>query len=182
MYPWKIKLHYKKWNIIPSLRFCLQKKFPGIIVNSLVSISPYGHAWWTIKWIQYFPLLYVIAEVSFGFWVFIKQFRWLVRCIREDCPIPMDTLLRRRNGTRPAVFRMATCGVTGTGRLYRGHALTQSLSDCLCKILKHFQATCNQYQNCAQPFVGGRHPPLPTLCVSLHPVLLQHHRLLAKWD
>ena len=60
------------------------------------------------------------------------------------------------DGTRPDASDTATCDVTGFVRdLHQGHALTQSASDYLCHILKHFQVTCNQCQNCVQPFVGA---------------------------
>ena len=37
--------------------------------------------------------------------------------MRENCPDPVDTLLRYGNGARPDVFRITTCDVTGT-RVY----------------------------------------------------------------
>ena len=77
---------------------------------------------------------------------------WSILYTQKHCPGPVDTLLRYGNGAWQATFQMATCGVTGTRGLHQGHALTQSLSDCLCHILKHFQVTYNQCHNCVEPF------------------------------
>ena len=100
---------------------------------------------------------------------------WSIWSIQEHCPAPVDTLSRHRNGTRLAAFWTAMCDITGTKCLHHGHPLMQSLSDCLCHILKHFQVTCNQYRNCVQPFVGAQHSPLLNWCVDLHLMPQQYH-------
>ena len=57
----------------------------------------------------------------YGAWDVAKC--WSIWCIQEHCPIPVDMLSRHWNSTRPDVFRMATCDVTGTKGLYQGHSL-----------------------------------------------------------
>ena len=68
---------------------------------------------------------------------------------------PCRHIIETRGWCAIDVFWMTTCDIRGMSGLQWGHALTRSLSDYLCCILKYFQVSCKKCQNCVQTFVGA---------------------------
>ena len=91
---------------------------------------------------------------------------WLIKCTQEHV-----------KGARLPAFHTATCDVIAKRCIHWGHVLMQSLSDCLCRILMHSQATCGQYRNYAQQFMGAQNSTLSALYMGLRPMLQWHHHL-----